>query len=175
MENVRSEGAADPDWEKVAAALVLTGHLSADETPEWVVGQRVARLRRVRGLTQDQLADHLASHGHDMHQSTVAKLEAGKRPIRVNELVALARILGVSAHELITDGELEHAGELAVAERELRAARAQEAATARELRHVEQKLREVQAQRDYVADQARVDRDRVAGLEARVRELGRGN
>ena len=37
-----------------------------------------------------------------MHQSTVAKLETGTRPTPAEELVALARILRVPLHQLVT-------------------------------------------------------------------------
>lgn len=57
---------------------------------EWRIGQHVRRLRKARRWTQEELGQKLG-----MHQVSVAKLEAAKRPIRVNELVLLGQIFGV--------------------------------------------------------------------------------
>lgn len=71
--------------------------------PERRLGAKVRELRRERGWSQEDLARRLDAFGYQMHQTTVAKLEAGERPIRVNELAALAVILEVTAAELIAD------------------------------------------------------------------------
>lgn len=70
-------------------------------TPEQFAGRRVATLRNERGWTQQELAERLAQLGHEMHQTTVAKLESGRRPIRLNELIALATLLEVPATSLM--------------------------------------------------------------------------
>ncbi|KQS66326.1 helix-turn-helix domain-containing protein [Modestobacter sp. Leaf380] len=57
------------------------------------MGRHVRQLREQRGLTQTQLGV-LANLGSG-NQSLIAKLEAGQRPIRVNEVDALAAALGV--------------------------------------------------------------------------------
>lgn len=41
--------------------------------------------------------------GHPMHQTTVAKLEKGERPVRVDEAFGLARLLDVRLPELFVD------------------------------------------------------------------------
>jgi len=53
------------------------------------VGARVKRAREARGLSQVELA---ASIG--ISQAAVSNLEAGNRPMRVDELVAISRTLG---------------------------------------------------------------------------------
>lgn len=90
-------------------------------TPEYFVGRIVSRLRDERGWSQTALAERLANHGFELHQSTVAKLEAGKRPIRVNELVALASVFNVAVADLlpIEPGMTLNQDELAVKAREI--------------------------------------------------------
>jgi len=55
---------------------------------------RVRMLRKARGWSQSELAARLDRVGVRMHQTAVAKIEAGERPIRVNELVILAQLFG---------------------------------------------------------------------------------
>lgn len=72
-------------------------------TPEAQVGQRVRRLREQRGWSQEEVGRQLARWGFKMHQTTVAKLENGARPIRLNEVAALARLFAVSMADLWDD------------------------------------------------------------------------
>lgn len=58
-------------------------------------------LRRIRdafGISQQQIADRLASSGGPVRlsQSQIAKIERGERPWRLNEWTAIAEALGVS-------------------------------------------------------------------------------
>jgi transcriptional regulator with XRE-family HTH domain len=62
---------------------------------ERVLCQKVAQLREERGWSQAELARRLSAIGFEMHQTTVAKLEAGKRPLRVAEAFALAQVFGL--------------------------------------------------------------------------------
>ncbi len=73
--------------------------------PEQYIGQSVARVRRGRGWTQERLATAMDVRGFPMHQTTVAKLEGGTRPIRVNELFALAEIFGLSPAHLLPEAD----------------------------------------------------------------------
>lgn len=52
-------------------------------------------LREERGWSQQDISDKLAEMGIDMHQTTVAKLEKGRRPLRVAEMYALSWIFGL--------------------------------------------------------------------------------
>ena len=52
---------------------------------EATVAKNVRWLRDVRGLSQQQLGADLG-----MHQTTVAKLEAGSKPLRLNEIATIA-------------------------------------------------------------------------------------
>lgn len=59
-------------------------------------GVWVKNAREMRGWSQEALARHLKeTAGLDLHQSAVARLEGGKRAIRLNEASALAKLLGL--------------------------------------------------------------------------------
>jgi transcriptional regulator with XRE-family HTH domain len=58
-------------------------------------GEKVRQWRRARNWSQDDLAHRLRSRGFDMHQTTVAKIERGTRPLRVAEAAAIAFIFRV--------------------------------------------------------------------------------
>jgi transcriptional regulator with XRE-family HTH domain len=58
-------------------------------------GGKVCQWRQARNWSQDDLADRLRRQGFDMHQTTVAKIERGTRPLRVAEAAAIANIFRV--------------------------------------------------------------------------------
>lgn len=62
------------------------------------LGQRIARFRKAKGLTQTQLAEHLG-----IAQQTLAHYERGSLRIAVALLKPLARVLEVSIEELLGD------------------------------------------------------------------------
>jgi transcriptional regulator with XRE-family HTH domain len=79
-------------------------------TPEEQVGASVKVLRTQRGLTQADLAEAMQGLGHSWIQTTVAKTEAADRPLRLNEVADLAKILGVRVPHLVstrTDWDLQ--------------------------------------------------------------------
>jgi transcriptional regulator with XRE-family HTH domain len=59
------------------------------------------------GLTQRQVADLMGARGRRLHQTAVAKIESGERPVVIGEAVVLARIVGADLADLITDPDLE--------------------------------------------------------------------
>lgn len=61
------------------------------------MGRRMQMLREERGWSQADLAERLAEVGWPVHQTTVAKLEAGRRPLRVAEVYALSLIFRIPA------------------------------------------------------------------------------
>jgi len=62
------------------------------------IGYQLRRLRRLRGLTQEELADHA-----NVSRDLVAKLEQGRRQTaRITSLVSLARALDVEVSALVT-------------------------------------------------------------------------
>ena len=65
------------------------------ETHEKVIGAKVRQLRTERQWSQDDLAEKLDSMGWPLGQMTISRLEAGTRPIRVADIVALAQAFGL--------------------------------------------------------------------------------
>ena len=58
-------------------------------------GDNVRQWRRARNWSQEDLADKLRQEGIDLHQTSVAKIERGTRPLRVAEAAAIATIFRV--------------------------------------------------------------------------------
>ena len=67
------------------------------------IGQNVRRLRKQRGLTQDQLAARLQVQGCDVTRSALAKMEAGQRYFYSDELYCLRGILQCNFDELFRE------------------------------------------------------------------------
>jgi transcriptional regulator with XRE-family HTH domain len=65
------------------------------EEHEKILGRKVRQLRTERGWSQEQLSERLNGLGWAVHQTTVAKLEAGTRPIRIAEADTLAVAFGL--------------------------------------------------------------------------------
>jgi transcriptional regulator with XRE-family HTH domain len=59
---------------------------------EQMFGRKIRLQRQARSWSQEDLARKLQEQGFDFHQTTVAKLERGARPLRVAEAAALALI-----------------------------------------------------------------------------------
>jgi transcriptional regulator with XRE-family HTH domain len=62
-----------------------------------------ANLRAAReraGLSQEGLAAKMAASGHPMRQQVIARIEAGLRPVRLGEAMALAEAVGTTAGTL---------------------------------------------------------------------------
>ena len=55
-----------------------------------ILARRLRALREAAQLTQRQLADRMAGAGYQMHQTTIAKIESGDRPVTIGEAVAAA-------------------------------------------------------------------------------------
>ncbi len=65
-----------------------------------LVGPQVARVRRALGLGQGDLAARLTRLGWDASENLVSKIEAGFRRVIDEEIVLLARALGITPGEL---------------------------------------------------------------------------
>lgn len=63
-------------------------------------GAQVRKARELRGWTQERLRLYLRdASGIDLSSTAMARLEQGKRPIRLNEVAALADLLNISLSE----------------------------------------------------------------------------
>ena len=72
------------------------------------LSMKIRELRQARRISQASLAGSMTQRGFAWHQSTVARIEAGRQPLRADELAAIGWILGVPAGDLLPG-----AGELA--------------------------------------------------------------
>ncbi|SNT40363.1 Helix-turn-helix domain-containing protein [Asanoa hainanensis] len=67
-----------------------------------MLAQQVRIKRNERGWSQQELAAHLSvEYGFRWHQTTVAKVENGLRPIGLNEAVVLAMVFDITGAQLM--------------------------------------------------------------------------
>ena len=79
-------------------------HIQREPTPEERFGRLVRAAREAREWTQEALVRHLKDAGLTLDQSGVARIESGKRLVRLNEVVALAKVLGIDLQAIdLTD------------------------------------------------------------------------
>jgi transcriptional regulator with XRE-family HTH domain len=69
--------------------------------PSEVFRERLREVRRLKGWTQQQLADVLTDAGLKLDATAVTRLERGTRGVALDEVVAIAAALGVSPLHLI--------------------------------------------------------------------------
>lgn len=62
---------------------------------EKVMCDKFRILREERGWSQKDLAEKVGEYGFDFHQSTIAKIESGSRPLRVAEMYALSHVFRI--------------------------------------------------------------------------------
>lgn len=70
-------------------------------TADVEIGQRLQQVREQQKLSQAQAVRALGEAGLVWSQGTLSKVESGTRPVRLAELPAIARALGVSQSELL--------------------------------------------------------------------------
>ncbi|MEV6907991.1 helix-turn-helix transcriptional regulator [Amycolatopsis sp. NPDC051071] len=147
------------------------------EEYEEVLSSKIRQLRTDRGWSQEDLANHLERVGFKMHQTTIAKLESGKRPIRASEVFALSYVFRIPMEalwSLPTPGEPAPLSKMREEFDEL-SSELREAET--ELRIANMRIRELQEHKHYLAwrmNEAATttpeDR-RTANLELHLRKL----
>lgn len=82
-------------------------HVHMENITNQQVGARIAEVRGAMKMTQAELASELTARlGREIRPLTVTRLEGGKRPIGVDELVAAAEALHVKPENLLVDGSL---------------------------------------------------------------------
>ena len=74
----------------------MSGGVELEETAR----RRLRTLRQARGWTLDDLAER--AH---VGASTISRIETGQRRLALDQLVTLARALGVSVDDLLADGD----------------------------------------------------------------------
>jgi len=91
------------------------GNRTLPGSPDEVFARRLRVLRERAGLAQRQVADAMTGLGYRMRQTTIAKIEAGQRPVYVGEAVAFGHIFGVGVAGLVTEPDDPPARDLASA------------------------------------------------------------
>lgn len=89
-------------------ALTGAGSPQAEPVQGSSPAARVRSTREGAGLTQTALAELARSQGFPFHQQTIAKIESGERPLRVDEAARLAEVLAVSPSWLAGFSESAH-------------------------------------------------------------------
>jgi transcriptional regulator with XRE-family HTH domain len=69
--------------------------VDAGERPEIVFGRRLRELRTGIGWSQTEVSRRMNALGHQLHQTAIAKIEAGTRPLRLDEAWDLATVFNV--------------------------------------------------------------------------------
>jgi transcriptional regulator with XRE-family HTH domain len=69
--------------------------------PEEQAGKALRKLRLARNWSQQEVATRMTAYGYDFHQTTIAKIEAAQRPLRLRELADFAALYGVEVQELV--------------------------------------------------------------------------
>lgn len=102
------------------------------------MGERIREVRQRSGCSQQAVVDQLATYGVDWHPTTVGKVEAGVRPLRLAEAAALAEVLDVPLDVLVhgEDSKVREADRLRTALASL--GKVQEALEAQKMRLLQQ-------------------------------------
>jgi transcriptional regulator with XRE-family HTH domain len=79
-------------------------HVHVENITNQQVGARIAEVRGEMKMTQADLASEMSARlGREIRPLTVTRLEGGKRPIGIDELVAAAEALQIKPADLLTD------------------------------------------------------------------------
>lgn len=113
-----------PDYREEHRAKMRELFLNMEE----LVGRKFASLREERGWSQHDVAVRMTDVGFNMHQTTVAKLEGGKRPLRFAEMAALSSIYGLPLEAVLYLPEFKMAPDVEYMAKELERIREREKA-----------------------------------------------
>lgn len=68
-----------------------------------IIAESLRRLRKEKGLSQEELAAQLQLMGVDIDQRLISKIERNERFVKDYELACLCRVLDVTERELLAD------------------------------------------------------------------------
>lgn len=77
-------------------------------SPKNICGARVRRLRKRRGWTIEQLAAKVTAADVEMSAAGVMAMESREKRVLDHEVLAIAHVLSVTVHELLTGRGAEH-------------------------------------------------------------------
>lgn len=66
-----------------------------------IIGDKIKKLRKNKGLTQKQLAEKLQLEGHEFSDLTILRIEQGSRFVPDYEIVIFANFFEISTDELL--------------------------------------------------------------------------
>jgi transcriptional regulator with XRE-family HTH domain len=73
-----------------------------------LIGQNIASLRMKHLWSQEDFGNLLTeATGYPWYQNIISRIELGKRPLRLYEAIALAKLFGVTVDALAMAGEIE--------------------------------------------------------------------
>lgn len=71
--------------------------------PDGRFAANMRAMRAARGWNQSELARRVTNAGTDgFHQTTISRIEAGSRPVRLGEATAIARVLGTTVELMVS-------------------------------------------------------------------------
>lgn len=76
----------------------------------YLIGKRLAELRKEKGLNQRELADEVG-----MHPAIISFLECNARGVNMNQAIKLSKYFDISIDELVADATQEPASPASVA------------------------------------------------------------
>jgi transcriptional regulator with XRE-family HTH domain len=75
--------------------------VETSKAADFQIGKRVKAYRDRNNWSQAELANQLVQKNFRVYGSTVAKIEAGERPVKAAELAAMADVFGISTDTLL--------------------------------------------------------------------------
>jgi transcriptional regulator with XRE-family HTH domain len=133
------------------------------DTPEEIAGRQLRLLREGRGWSQQRVADQMKAFGYTWLQSTIGKIEAAQRPLRLNEVADLAAMFGVPVTQFLEGDDPQDAA----------ATGAEVGSLIAERDELEMRLGQAAAMRDASARQAAAIAADLARIEGRIEGLTR--
>jgi len=70
------------------------------------IGYKVREVRQAADINMAQLSRRLASQGHNLSSTTIAKIEQGLCPLKIQDLHAIANYFELSMSEFYPEGVL---------------------------------------------------------------------
>ena len=67
------------------------------------LGVNLRKLRKAKGLTQEQVCAQMGLAGRPMSQSSYAQIETGARNIYASDLIVVVRVLGATFEDVFRD------------------------------------------------------------------------
>ncbi|WP_405924912.1 helix-turn-helix domain-containing protein [Streptomyces sp. NBC_00035] len=134
-DDINREGAPPSASAGSAAAGVSREPSGTDDVFDYLDSEALAswnlkRIRTVLGVSQQDISDRLKESrwGIRLAQTQIAKIERGERPWRVNEMFAIAEVLGISWDELFRGDDVADDAQLTLLAARLKYQQIEEAA-----------------------------------------------